>query len=133
MSGKVQPNDLQGVFTYSNQQKYTHFTLFSPGASFCRGERKKIKRQGDNGKENKMIIGYIQSSSEIRGHLAMHYRAERLALDPIDLNPLVTLCSLQNVLFLIASTLHLDEILLSKCSSKCMSLKVLRKKSFRRS
>ena len=34
MSGKVQPNDLQGVFTYSNQQNYTHFTLFSPVASF---------------------------------------------------------------------------------------------------
>ena len=93
----------------------------------------KIERPGDDGKKNKMNIGYIQSSSEIRRHLEMYYRAERSALDPIGLNPLVTLCSLQNVLFLIASTLHLDEILLSKCSSKCMSLKVLRKKSFRRS
>ena len=93
MSGKVQPNDLQGVFTYSNQQNYTHLTFFSPEASFCRGEagqREKKDRPGDDGKENEMNIGYIQSSSEIRRHLEMHYRAERSALDPIGLNPLVT-------------------------------------------
>ena len=76
MSGKVQPNDLQGVFTHSNQQNYTHFTLFSPEASFCRGEAGERKN-----------IGYIQSSSQIRRHLEMHYRAERSALDPIGLNP----------------------------------------------
>ena len=94
MSGKVQPNDLQGVFTYGNKQNYTHFTLFSLEASFCRGEageRKKRDRSGDDGKENEMNIGYTQSSSEIRRHLEMHYRAERSALDPIGLNPLVTL------------------------------------------
>ena len=135
MSGKVQPNDLQGVFAFSNQQNYSHLTLFSPEAYFCReevGERKKSERVEDDGKGNEMNIGYIQSSSQIRRHVEMPYRAERSALDPIGLNPLVTLWSLQNVVFFIASTLHLDEILLSKCSSKGMSLKFLRKKSFRR-
>ena len=135
MSGKVQPNDLQGVFAFSNQQNYTHLTLFSPETYFCReevGERKKSERAEDDGKANEMNIGYIQSSSEIRRHLETHDRAERSAPDPIGLNPLVSLGSLQNVVFFIASTLHLDEILLSKCSSKGMSLKCLRKKSFRR-
>ena len=83
---------------------YTHFTLFSQEASFCRGEageKKKRERPGDDGKENEMNVGYIQSSSEIRRHLEMHYRAERSALDPIGLNPLVTLWSLQNVVFFI--------------------------------
>ena len=117
MSGKVQPNDLQGVFTYSNQQNYTHFTLFSQEASFCRGEdgeKKKRERPEDDGKGNETIIGCIQSSLQIRRHLEMHHRAERSALDPIGLNPLVTLWSLQNVVFFIASTLYLDEIYLSK-------------------
>lgn len=79
MSGKVQPNDLQGLFTYSNQQNYTHLTLLSAEASFCRGEvgeRKKRERAGDDGKGNEMNIDYIQYSSEIRRHLEMHYRAE---------------------------------------------------------
>ena len=94
MSGKVQPNDLQGVFTYSNQQNYTHFTLFSPEAYFCReevGERKKSERAEDDGKANEMNIGYIQSSSQIRRRLEMPDRAERSAPDPIGLNPLVSL------------------------------------------
>ena len=94
MSGKVQPNDLQGVFTYSNQQNYTHLTLFSPEAYFCReevGERKKSERAEVDGKGNEMNIGFIESSSQIRRYLEMHYRAEWSALDPIGLNPLVTL------------------------------------------
>ena len=52
------------------------------------------------------------------------------ALDPIGLNPLVPLLSLHNVVFLIACTLLLDEILLSKLSEKCKSLQFLREKSF---
>ena len=135
MSGKVQPNDLQGVFAFSHQQNYTHLTLFSPETYFCReevGERKKSERAEDDGKANEMNIGYIQSSSQMRRRLEMHDRAEQSAPDPIGLNPLVSLWSLQNVVFFITSTLHLDEILLSKCSSKGMSLKFLRKKSFRR-
>ena len=54
------------------------------------------------------------------------------ALDPIGLNPWVPLWSLHNVVFFIASTLHLDEILLNKRSSKCTSLQFLRKKKFRK-
>ena len=40
--------------------------------------------------------------------------------------------SLHNVVFLIASTVHLGEILLRKCSSNCKSLQFLRKKQFRK-
>ena len=86
--------------------------------SFCLfvfwGEEKR-ERPGDYGKGNEMNIGYIQSSSQIRHHLEIYYRAEQSAPDPIGLNPLVSLWSLQNVVFFITSTLHLDEILLSKC------------------
>ena len=86
--------------------------------SFCLfvfwGEEKR-ERPGDYGKGNEMNIGYIQSSSQIRRHLEIYYRAEQSAPDPIGLNPLVSLWSLQNIVFFITSTLHLDEILLSKC------------------
>ena len=96
-------------------------------------KKKKRKRPGDVGKRNEVNIGYIQSSSQIRRHLEMHYRAERSAPDPIGLNSLVSLWSLQNIVFFIASTLDLDEILLSKCSSKFMSLQFLRKKKISKS
>jgi len=39
------------------------------------GRGKKRERPGDDEKENEIKIGYIQSSSEIRRHLEMHYRA----------------------------------------------------------
>ena len=55
------------------------------------------------------------------------------ALDPIGLSPWVPLWSLHNVVFFIASKLHLDEILLSKRSSKCTSLQFLRKKKVSKS
>ena len=113
---------------------YSLHSLLPRGLFLLWGGRagKKRERPGDYEKGHEMNIGYIQSSWQIRRHLEMHYRAARSALDPIGLNPLVTLWSLQNEVFFIASTLHLDEILLSKCSSMCMSLKFLRKKSFRR-
>ena len=60
----------------------------------------------------------------------LHVGRNASALDPIGLNPLVPLLSLHNVVFFIACKLHLDEILLSKRSSKCKSLQFLRKKSF---
>ena len=58
----------------------------------------------------------------------LHVGRNASALDPIGLNPLVPLLSLHNVVFFIACTLHLDEILLSKRSSKCKSLQFLTKK-----
>ena len=63
-------------------------------------------------KKNSKNPGWTDYNHSSRGHerLRRHIRIVKSALDPIGLKPLDTLGSLHNVVFFIASTLHLDEI-----------------------
>ena len=63
-------------------------------------------------KKNSKNPGWTDYNHSSRGYerLKRHIRFVKSALDPIRLKPLDTLGSLHNVVFFIASTLHLDEI-----------------------